>query len=71
MDAESSVLQLPDTIEESLAVDGDHSSMVKFKHKGDQTYKSVVRYLEDFTSYSTQIGKTLRRKSSPIKRTGN
>ncbi|KAL0633622.1 hypothetical protein Q9L58_007446 [Maublancomyces gigas] len=55
VDAESSVLQLPDTIEESLAVEGDHSSMVKFKHKGDQTYKSVVRYLEDFTSYSTQI----------------
>lgn len=48
VDSGSSVLQLPDTIEESLSVEGDHSTMVKFENNHDKTYTSVVRHLKKF-----------------------
>lgn len=40
------VLQLPDSIEEALAVDGDHSTMVKFENSNHRSYTSVVRHLK-------------------------
>lgn len=50
VDSGSSVLQLPGTIEESLSVEVDHSTMVKFENNRNTTYISVVRHLKNFIS---------------------
>lgn len=46
MEAGSAVLQLPKSVEESMPVEGDHSSMVKFKHKDRGTYLVVLGHLK-------------------------
>lgn len=46
VESSSSVLRLPDSIEETMAVDGDHSTMVKFEDRNHRSYTSVVRHLK-------------------------
>lgn len=41
----SAVLCLPSAIEQTLALEGDHWSMVRFQHRGALGYTSVVRHV--------------------------
>ena len=41
VDTESALLQLPDSVEEKIPLDADHSTMVKFDSTGRQGYSSV------------------------------
>jgi hypothetical protein len=50
VDEESALLQFPDKMEVKIPVDADHSNMVKFDSKSNQTYSSVVEYLKDFAA---------------------
>ncbi|KAI5820655.1 hypothetical protein BZA77DRAFT_226720, partial [Pyronema omphalodes] len=47
VDEESALLQFPDRMETKIPVDADHSNMVKFDSKSNQTYSSVVGYLRN------------------------
>lgn len=53
---ESSVLQLPSSIEQTLSIEGDHSTMVKFDHNGNPGYTSVVRHINNAISEATNAG---------------
>jgi hypothetical protein len=50
VDEESALLQFPDTMEVKIPVDADHSNMVKFDSKNNQTYSSAVGHLKDVIS---------------------
>ncbi|KAA8894721.1 hypothetical protein FN846DRAFT_785990 [Sphaerosporella brunnea] len=56
VEAESALLQLPETMEETLSVAGDNSTMVKFKHKAHTTYKNVLEYLEEYAHPCPRLG---------------
>lgn len=53
---DSSVLQLPVAIEQTLSVEGDHSTMVKFEYRADLGYTSVVGHINKFISEATNTG---------------
>jgi hypothetical protein len=55
VDEESALLQFPDRMEAKIPVDADHSNMVKFDSKSNQTYRSVVGYLKDFAANSDGV----------------
>ncbi|KAI5820450.1 hypothetical protein BZA77DRAFT_78538 [Pyronema omphalodes] len=55
VDEESALLQFPDKMETKIPVDADHSNMVKFDSKSNQTYSSVVKYLKDFAANSDGV----------------
>ncbi|KAI5789408.1 hypothetical protein FPQ18DRAFT_261729 [Pyronema domesticum] len=55
VDEESALLQFPDRMEAKIPVDADHSNMVKFDSKSNQTYRSVVGYLKDFAVNSDGV----------------
>lgn len=55
----SSMLQLPNKIEETLAVEGDHSDMVKFDHNSGLAYTTILKHLREFKPVvdpATQLG---------------
>ena len=59
---DSAVLQLPDSMEEKLPVDGDHYTIVKFESNTSTTYTSVLEKLRQFEKdaprvVSTRFGK--------------
>lgn len=45
---ESSLLQLPEAIERCIPIEGDHSNMVKFTHKNNLSYTTLVWHIKDF-----------------------
>lgn len=53
---ESSVLQLPSSIEQTLSLEGDHSTMVKFQNNGNLGYTSVVRHIKNVLSEAAIAG---------------
>lgn len=53
---ESSVLQLPGSIEQTLSIEGDHSTMVKFQHNANPGYTSVVRHINNVLSEAPNAG---------------
>lgn len=53
---ESSVLQLPSSIEQTLSIEGDHSTMVKFENNGNLGYTSVVRHINGVLSEAANPG---------------
>jgi hypothetical protein len=48
VDADSALLQLPDSIEDKIPVDADHSMMVKFDNKNQRGYSSARDKLLQF-----------------------
>lgn len=48
VDSDSALLQLPDSMEEKIPLDADHSMMVKFDSKNAQGYSSVRDKLRQF-----------------------
>jgi hypothetical protein len=48
VDKNSALLQLPDSLEAKIPVDADHSHIVKFDSKNNQSYSSTVRILREF-----------------------
>lgn len=48
MDTDSALLQLPDSIEEKIPLDADHSIMVKFDNKNSRGYSSARDKLRKF-----------------------
>jgi hypothetical protein len=48
VDADSAVLQLPDSMETKIPLDSDHSQMVKFDSKHTEGYKSALHYISEF-----------------------
>lgn len=48
LDSKSALLELPDSIEEKISLDADHSMMVKFDSKNAQGYSSVRDKLRRF-----------------------
>lgn len=53
---DSSVLQLPSSIEQTLSLEGDHSTMVKFQNNGHLGYTSVVRHIKNVLSEAPIAG---------------
>ena len=56
---DTSLLGLNDKDERKIAVDEDHSQMVKFDSSGNKTYRSFVKYLQEVLV--TAQGKVLQR----------
>ena len=48
VDADSAVLELPDSTETKIPLDSDHSRMVKFDSKHSEAYKSALYYISEF-----------------------
>ena len=48
VEPDSALLQLPDSIEEKIPVNADHSMMVKFDSTGHQGYRSARAKLQQF-----------------------
>lgn len=48
VDADSALLQLPDSIEDKIPLHADHSMMVKFDNRGNQGYTSARDKLKQF-----------------------
>jgi hypothetical protein len=55
VDPESALLQLPDSMEEKLPVDGDHYTIVKFDSKTSRTYTSVLEKLRQFEKDAPRV----------------
>lgn len=55
VDTDSALLHLPDTIEDKVGLDSDHSLMVKFKTKNTPGYTDVVRRLRDFQEQAPSV----------------
>ena len=74
---DSAVLQLPDSMEEKLPVDGDHYTIVKFDSNTSNTYTSVLEKLRQFEKgapnvVSTRFGKQPDLHiTQPFSRTGH
>ncbi|KAL7267903.1 hypothetical protein RUND412_009495 [Rhizina undulata] len=47
LDTDSAVLHLPDHLEETIPVNADHTSIVKFEYK-DRTYEAVVKRVHQY-----------------------
>ena len=68
---DSAVLQLPDSMEEKLPVDGDHYTIVKFESNTGTTYTSVLEKLRQFEKdaprvVSTRFGKQPHRRITQV-----
>ncbi|KFX90997.1 hypothetical protein V490_06147 [Pseudogymnoascus sp. VKM F-3557] len=48
VDADSALLQLPDSMEEKIPLDADHTMMVKFDNRNDKGYTSARDKLREF-----------------------
>ncbi|KAH8689250.1 hypothetical protein GQ44DRAFT_637548 [Phaeosphaeriaceae sp. PMI808] len=48
VDADSALLQLPDSMEEKIPLHADHSQVVKFNARNDQGYRSAIDKLKQF-----------------------
>jgi hypothetical protein len=48
LDSDSALLQLPDSMEEKIPLDADHSMMVKYDSKNAQGYSSARDKLKQF-----------------------
>jgi hypothetical protein len=48
VDSGSALLHLPDSIEEKIPVNADHSHIVKFDTQRDEAYKAAIAYLKQF-----------------------
>lgn len=46
--SDSAILQLPDSMEAKVPVDADHSQIVKFDNRTDDTYQLALKYLTEF-----------------------
>lgn len=55
VDADSALLQLPDSMEEKIPLDADHTMMVKFDYMNDKGYTSVRDKLREFELDATGI----------------
>lgn len=55
VDAGSALLQLPDSMEEKIPLDADHSMMVKFNNKNDRGYTSARDKLRQFEQDATSV----------------
>jgi hypothetical protein len=49
VDRESALLQLPDTVEDKIPLDTDHSMIVKFDSRNTPGYSSAREKLSQFT----------------------
>jgi hypothetical protein len=62
VDTDSALLQLPDSVEEKIPVDADHSMIVKFDHRNSRAYTSARDKLRQFerdapTVVATRFGR--------------
>jgi hypothetical protein len=48
VDADSALLQLPDSMEDKIPVDSDHSMIVKFDNRNNRSYTSARDKLRQF-----------------------
>jgi protein SERAC1 len=48
VDSDSSILQLPDSMETKIPVNADHSQIVKFDNRNDEAYKAALGHLKKF-----------------------
>jgi hypothetical protein len=48
VDSDSSILQLPDSVETKIPVNADHSQIVKFDNRNAEGYKAALAYLKQF-----------------------
>ncbi|OBT51626.1 hypothetical protein VE04_08927 [Pseudogymnoascus sp. 24MN13] len=55
VDADSALLQLPDSMEDKIPLDADHSIMVKFNNKSDLGYSSARDKLRQFEQDATSV----------------
>lgn len=55
VNSDSALLHLPDTVEDKVAVDADHSLMVKFKSKHTSAYTDALSRLREFSSYAPSV----------------
>ncbi|OBT40026.1 hypothetical protein VE00_09394 [Pseudogymnoascus sp. WSF 3629] len=65
VDADSALLQLPDSMEDKIPLDADHSMMVKFDHKNNPGYTSARDRLRQFEQDATGVvaARFLRRQN--------
>jgi hypothetical protein len=55
IDSDSSILQLPDSIETKIPVNVDHSQIVKFDNRNAEGYKAALRYLKQFEQDTRKV----------------
>jgi hypothetical protein len=55
VDADSALLQLPDSMEEKIPLDADHTMMVKFDNRNDKGYTSARDKLREFELEATSV----------------
>ena len=55
VDSDSALLQLPDSIEEKIPVEADHSTIVKFDARSNQCYTSVRDKLRQFEKDAPKV----------------
>jgi hypothetical protein len=55
VDSGSALLDLPDRVENKIPVNADHSHIVKFVHRKDNTYTTVIKYLKEFDREAGEI----------------
>jgi hypothetical protein len=48
VEADSALLQLPDSMEDKIPVDSDHSMIVKFDNRNNRSYTSARDKLKQF-----------------------
>ncbi|KAK5989711.1 Ankyrin repeat domain-containing protein 6 [Cladobotryum mycophilum] len=69
VNTDSALLQLPDSTEENIPVDSDHSIMVKFDFKSNQVYTSARDKLKQFEQDAPKVVKArflrVQNKSKP------
>jgi protein SERAC1 len=53
--SDSAILQLPDSMEAKVPVSADHSQIVKFDNRNDNTYQMALRYLTEFEKDAGKI----------------
>ena len=55
VDYDSALLQLPDSMEEKIPVEADHSTIVKFDTQSNQCYRSVRDKLQQFEKHAPKV----------------
>ncbi|KAF9777834.1 hypothetical protein IL306_004310, partial [Fusarium sp. DS 682] len=67
VDTDSALLQLPDSMEEKIPLDSDHSMMVKFDNKNNRGYTSARDKLRQFErdAVSVVAARFLRERNGP------
>lgn len=55
METDSALLQLPDSMEEKIPLDSDHSMIVKFDNKNQRGYTSARDKLRQFEQDATIV----------------